>query len=64
MENNRQALPLAIVKKIKITQLLDELGVNIIEAGIPIMGIKEQRVIQAMLNLDLKAEIFNMESYA
>lgn len=44
-------------EKIKITQLLDELGVNIIEAGIPIIGIKEQQVIQAMLNLDLKAEI-------
>ena len=44
-------------EKIKIAKLLDEMGVNIIEAGIPMMGKEEQRVIYEMQNLDLNAEI-------
>jgi len=44
-------------EKISIAKHLDALGVDIIEAGIPVMGIHEQKTIESILSLGLKAEI-------
>ena len=44
-------------EKICIAEKLDRLGVTIIEAGIPCMGIEEREVFRILLGLNLKAEI-------
>lgn len=44
-------------EKLMIARMLDELGVQQIEAGIPVMGGDEQRVIKQMVKLGLKASI-------
>ncbi len=44
-------------EKIVIAKELDKLGIEIIEAGIPAMGIEEINGIKALLNLNLKSEI-------
>lgn len=46
-----------IKEKVKIAKALDRLGVDIIEAGIPIMGRDEQRAIYRMLSENLNADI-------
>jgi len=47
----------SLTQKKHIARALDDLGVDIIEAGIPIMGIKEQRSIEALLDMSLSAKI-------
>ncbi|CAA7602393.1 homocitrate synthase/2-isopropylmalate synthase [Acididesulfobacillus acetoxydans] len=44
-------------EKLRIARLLDELGVDQIEAGIPVMGGDEQRAIRDIVNMGLKASI-------
>lgn len=44
-------------EKLQLAAKLDELGVDIIEAGIPAMGPEEMETINEMLGLHLKAEI-------
>lgn len=44
-------------EKLNIAKHLDHLGVDIIEAGIPVMNAMEQKVIHDMLALDLKPSI-------
>ncbi|HEX3016007.1 MAG TPA: homocitrate synthase [Desulfobacteria bacterium] len=44
-------------EKLRIAQLLDEVGVNQIEAGIPVMGGDEKKAIQDIVKLGLKASI-------
>ena len=44
-------------EKIVIAKELDKLGIEIIEAGIPAMGIEEINGIKALLNLKLKSAI-------
>ncbi|MGI6686462.1 MAG: homocitrate synthase [Bacillota bacterium] len=44
-------------EKIRIAQLLDSIGVDQIEAGIPVMGGDEQETIKKIVNLKLKASI-------
>ncbi|MBP2653056.1 MAG: leuA 6 [Firmicutes bacterium] len=44
-------------EKLTIAKLLDEIGVNQIEAGIPIMGGDEADSVRAIANLGLKASI-------
>lgn len=47
----------SIDEKVKIAKALDFLGVDIIEAGIPVMGRDEQKAIYRILAADLNAEI-------
>jgi len=47
----------SLTQKKHIARALDDLGVDIIEAGIPIMGKKEQRSIEALLEMSLRAKI-------
>lgn len=47
----------SIKQKIDIAKRLDELGVDIIEAGIPIMGKDEAIAVNKIINLDLNAKI-------
>lgn len=44
-------------EKIRIARMLDEVGVHQIEAGIPVMGGKEQEAIRDICKLGLKASI-------
>lgn len=44
-------------EKLMIARLLDDLGVHQIEAGIPVMGGDEQKAIQDIVKLKLKASI-------
>lgn len=44
-------------EKISIAKKLDELGVDIIEAGIPAMGRTEMDAVSAVLNLNTRAQI-------
>lgn len=44
-------------EKIRIAKLLDAVGVDQIEAGIPTMGGDEKKVIKQIVNLGLKADI-------
>ncbi|AFV02432.1 Homocitrate synthase [Dehalobacter sp. UNSWDHB] len=44
-------------EKLRIARMLDEIGVNQIEAGIPIMGGKELEAIKGICGLGLKASI-------
>ncbi|MDF2500178.1 MAG: leuA 6 [Anaerosporomusa subterranea] len=44
-------------EKVRIAQLLDEIGVEQIEAGIPIMGKEESDAIKAIVRLNLQASI-------
>jgi len=44
-------------EKVTIAKMLDELGVDQIEAGIPIMGDEEKEVIKKIVNSNLKASI-------
>jgi homocitrate synthase NifV len=44
-------------EKIKIARMLDKLGVEQIEAGIPVMGGDEREVIEQIANMGLKASI-------
>lgn len=44
-------------EKIRIAQMLDDVGVDQIEAGIPAMGVAEAAVIKAIVRLNLKASI-------
>ncbi len=44
-------------EKIRIARMLDEVGVQQIEAGIPVMGGNELEAIKAICNLGLKASI-------
>ncbi|HID20365.1 MAG TPA: homocitrate synthase [Methanophagales archaeon] len=44
-------------EKLHIAQMLDAIGVQEIEAGIPAMGNEEQETIKAIIGLGLKAEI-------
>ena len=44
-------------EKIRIARMLDEIGVQQIEAGIPVMGDNEQEAIKAISKLGLKASI-------
>jgi homocitrate synthase NifV len=47
----------SLSQKKEIAQALDYLGVDIIEAGIPIMGKNEQKSIEALIHMPLKATI-------
>lgn len=47
----------SLTQKKEIAKALDLLGVDIIEAGIPIMGKKEQKSIEALLDMQLQAKI-------
>lgn len=47
----------SIDEKVTIAKALDRLGVNVIEAGIPVMGRDEQKAIYRILQADLKADI-------
>lgn len=47
----------SVDEKLRIARALDELGVDIIEAGIPVMGRDEQKAIYRMLSAGLDAEI-------
>ncbi|SDC79220.1 MULTISPECIES: homocitrate synthase [unclassified Candidatus Frackibacter] len=44
-------------EKIRIAKLLDQIGVDQIEAGIPVMGGDEKEAIQTLVNADLDASI-------
>ena len=44
-------------EKLRIARLLDELGVQQIEAGVPVMGGDEERAIKDIVKLGLKASI-------
>lgn len=44
-------------EKIKIAKMLDKLGVDYIEAGIPIMGEEEKNVIREIMDIQMKAKI-------
>ena len=44
-------------EKIQIARYLDELGVDQIEAGIPVMGGDEKKCIREIVDLGLKASI-------
>lgn len=44
-------------EKLRIAQLLDSIGVNQIEAGVPVMGGDEQEAIKKIVGLKLKASI-------
>ena len=44
-------------QKLDLAKMMDRLGVDIIEAGIPAMGKSEMRCISAMLDLGLRAQI-------
>jgi len=44
-------------EKLRIARLLDELGVNQIEAGVPVMGGDEKQAIRDIVKLGLKASI-------
>jgi len=44
-------------EKLHIAHMLDAIGVQEIEAGIPAMGNGEQATIKAIIGLELKAEI-------
>lgn len=46
-----------IREKVNIAKMLDELGVDIIEAGIPVMGKEEFRAVERILDLSLRADI-------
>ncbi len=47
----------SLQEKVTIAKLLDSLGIEVIEAGIPIMGKIEQDAIKAICNLNLKAQV-------
>lgn len=47
----------SIKQKVQIALALDTLGVDVIEAGIPIMGKEEQEAIYSMLKSPIKADI-------
>lgn len=44
-------------EKLRIARMLDELGVHQIEAGIPVMGGDEEKAVQDIVKLGLKASI-------
>jgi homocitrate synthase NifV len=44
-------------EKVKIARMLDEIGIDQIEAGIPVMGGDEREVIEEIAHLGLKASI-------
>ncbi len=44
-------------EKLRIAQLLDEVGIDQIEAGIPAMGTEEAAVLKAIVRLNLRASI-------
>lgn len=44
-------------EKLRIARMLDEVGVQQIEAGIPVMGGKEQEAVKSICELGLKASI-------
>lgn len=46
-------------EKIQIAKKLDEIGVDLIEAGIPAMGIEEEKVMKALVNLGLNSKIMS-----
>jgi len=46
-------------EKIQIARELDQIGIEIIEAGIPSMGEEEQKSISALKKLNLKADILS-----
>lgn len=47
----------SVDEKVRIAKSLDKLGVDIIEAGIPVMGRDEQKALYRMLHADLNADI-------
>lgn len=44
-------------EKVTIARLLDLLGVDVIEAGVPVMGGSEQEAVRAVCSLNLKARV-------
>jgi len=44
-------------EKVKIAQMLDEIGIDQIEAGIPVMGGDEREVIEEIAHLGLRASV-------
>ena len=42
-------------EKIEIAKKLDEVGVDIIEVGIPAMGLEEEKVMKTLVNLNLNS---------
>jgi homocitrate synthase NifV len=44
-------------EKVRIAQLLDEVGVHTIEAGIPVMGGDEKKTVKEIVKLGLRAKI-------
>lgn len=49
----------SLEEKVEIALKLDEIGVDIIEAGIPAMGKAEEEVIKKLLSLNLNAKIMS-----
>ena len=47
----------SVKEKILIAKALDKLGVDIIEAGIPVMGKEEKEAVEKIIGLGLKADI-------
>lgn len=47
----------SVEEKVEIAKALDRLGVDIIEAGIPVMGKNEKKAVSKILALDLEADI-------
>ncbi len=46
-------------EKIEIAKKLDEIGVDIIEVGIPAMGLEEEKVMKTLVNLNLNSKIMS-----
>ncbi len=46
-----------VKEKVQIAKALDSLGVDIIEAGIPVMGKSEKTAVEKIIGLDLEADI-------
>ena len=51
----------ANAEKIRIARYLDQIGIDQIEAGIPVMGGFEKECIKEIVRLGLKAEYYGLE---
>lgn len=49
----------SIREKVHIAEILDEIGVHQIEAGIPVMGGNEKKAVKEIVDMDLRASILS-----